>query len=90
MSKIIISLTQFGANEYNCGAYGVNAYGQCEVTSGNSGNNGNGNGNPLDSLADTGYDVLIPIFLGISLLVAGTILGVKKLLRRRVQSKLGQ
>jgi hypothetical protein len=56
--------------EYNCGTYGSGNYqGVCGATS--------------TDLADTGYDILLPIFLGISLVVAGAVLLIKRWLRKR-------
>ncbi|HSE60771.1 MAG TPA: hypothetical protein VLA88_00585 [Candidatus Saccharimonadales bacterium] len=56
--------------EYNCGAYGAGDYqGACGTTS--------------TDLADTGYDVLLPIFLAISLIGAGAIYFIKRQLRKR-------
>lgn len=68
-------IKQFAAATYNCGTYGSGAYdeGQCASTGGSTGG----------GLADTGYDVLLPIFLGISLLIAGSILIAKRWLRKR-------
>ncbi|HET9412156.1 MAG TPA: hypothetical protein VFO38_04900 [Candidatus Saccharimonadales bacterium] len=67
-------ITQFAAATYNCGTYGSGAYdeGQCASTGATGG-----------GLADTGYDVLLPIFLGVSLLIAGSILIAKRWLRKR-------
>jgi hypothetical protein len=64
----------FAAAEYSCGSYGAGDYSEGQCTAGT---------NPGGGLADTGYDVLIPIFLGISLLVAGAILVTRRLLRKR-------
>ncbi|HSW81189.1 MAG TPA: hypothetical protein VLG40_02225 [Candidatus Saccharimonas sp.] len=60
--------------QYGCGTYGGGAYDHtgCATTS-----------NPSDSLANTGYDVLIPIFIGIAVVVASGILLVRRILRKR-------
>jgi hypothetical protein len=71
---------QFGvAADYNCGAYGAGTYqnNTCGVSPADSG--------PLGGLANTGYDVLLPIFLGIALVVASAILFTKRWLRKRRQ-----
>ena len=61
--------------EYNCGVYGAGDYqGACGATSSN--------------LADTGYDVLLPIFLGISLVGAGAILVIRRWLRKRAARRI--
>jgi LPXTG-motif cell wall-anchored protein len=65
--------------QYNCDAYGVNAYGECATSTTTPSANANG-------LSSTGYDVLLPIALGIALLIAGAILFFKKL-RRRLQKQ---
>lgn len=55
------------ASAYGSGGYGEESYG----------------GGPLDFLANTGWDVLIPLFLGISLIVAGLVMVARRLARRR-------
>jgi hypothetical protein len=73
---------QFGASaDYNCGTYGAGTYqnSTCGVST--------GSGSPLDGLANTGYDVLLPIFLGVALIIAGAILFTKRWLRKRRQSR---
>lgn len=73
---------QFGASaDYNCGAYGAGTYqnSACGAST--------GSGSPLDGLANTGYDVLLPIFLGVALIVAGAILLAKRWLRKRRQNR---
>ena len=70
------TLKTFAATStYDCGTYSSSAYSQndCGATTGGS-------------LADTGFDVLLPIFLGISLVGAAAILVVKRLIRRRRQA----
>jgi hypothetical protein len=64
--------------EYNCSTYGSGNYGLCDSTSTSS-------GTASDLLANTGYDVLIPLFLGVALVVAGSILLIRRRLRRRKQ-----
>jgi len=61
--------------QYGCGAYGGGAYeqGTCATTS----------SNPVNTLANTGYDVLIPIFIGISIVVATGVLLVRRIMRKR-------
>lgn len=75
-------IQHFGAAaDYNCGAYGAGTY--QNSTCGAS----TGSGSPLDGLANTGYDVLIPIFLGVALIVAGAILFAKRWLRKRRETR---
>lgn len=61
--------------QYGCGTYGGGNYeqGTCAATS----------SNPLDTLANTGYDVLIPIFIGVAIVVASGILLVRRMMRKR-------
>ena len=62
--------------QYSCGAYGADAYNAntCTTTPGTSPGGG--------PLADTGYNVLLPLALGLAILIAGIILLVKRLRRR--------
>lgn len=62
--------------EYNCGAYGAGTYDGACTTGSNSGG----------SLADTGYNILLPLALGLALVVAAAILIVKRLRRRSNKS----
>ncbi len=65
----------FAQSTYNCDAYGSGAYSnQCTATA------------DQGSLVDTGYDVLLPIILGVSLIGASVILVVKRALRKRNQA----
>jgi hypothetical protein len=62
---------------YNCDAYGANAYGECSTASTTA---------PAPSgglLADTGYNVLLPLALGLSIVIASLILLFKTLRRRQ-------
>lgn len=71
---------QLLAAGYSCDAYGANAYGECStITSSPAGSSGN-------FLADTGYDILLPLALGLSIIIAAIILAVKTLRRRAQQS----
>jgi hypothetical protein len=63
--------------DYNCGVYGAGTYqGVCGAST-------------STDLADTGYDVLLPIFLGVSLVVAGAILVIRRWLRKRAARRAG-
>lgn len=74
----ILTSTQFLA-EYGCGAYSAGTYqGACTGTT---------SSNPIDNLANTGYDVLLPIFIGIALLGAGGILLIRRWLRKRERER---
>lgn len=74
MSGTNIPFTYVAAETYSCGTYGANAYGECPATS--------------SDLAGTGYDILVPIFLGISLIVASVVLMVRRALRKRIARNL--
>ena len=67
---------KFGTT-YNCGAYGAGSYNEtnCQTNTGTNGNSG--------GLADTGYDIIIPVALAGALIIAGVILLVRKLLRKK-------
>lgn len=52
-------------------AYGVGSYGEESY------------GGPLDFLANTGWDVLLPVLFGVSLVLAGLYMAVRKVLNRR-------
>lgn len=59
--------------EYGCGTYSSGDYqGACTTAS-------------SDALANTGFDVLIPIFIGASLVFASAVLFVRRALRKRKQ-----
>lgn len=60
--------------EYSCGTYGSSTYNSTTCT-GTSGSGG--------LLADTGYNVLLPLALGAALIIAAAILVVKRIRRRR-------
>lgn len=69
----IVKYTQILA-EYNCGSYSAGSYqGTCSSQSG--------------SLANTGFDVLIPLCLGAALIIASAILFVRRFVRRRQQQR---
>lgn len=72
----LLNVNLLAAAEYSCDAYGAAAYGECVTAS---------TGNPASSnlLASTGYDILLPLALGTSVLIAGIILLVKQALRRK-------
>jgi len=62
--------------QYSCGVYGANTYDSaCTTTTGGGDTNGG-------FLADTGYNILLPVALGAAILIAGAILLVKRLKRR--------
>lgn len=70
------------AADYNCGAYGAGTYqnGICGTSPADS------SGSASGGLAETGYDVLLPIFLGIALVIASAIYFAKRWLRKRRQN----
>lgn len=71
----VLKTTYNFAADYNCGTYGAGTY--QNAACGTSPSTGGG------GLAETGYDILLPIFLGISLVAAGAILVAKRWLRKR-------
>lgn len=64
--------------QYNCGAYGADAYSSNACTTSTDTSGG--------FLADTGYNVLLPLALGAAILIAGVILLVKRLKRKAAKS----
>lgn len=83
--------TFFAAADYNCGSYGVGAYNENEACSTQGGGTGTGGGTNTSAdtntnnggpLANTGFDIIIPIALGVAVIVAAGILVVKKLTRK--------
>lgn len=62
------------ASTYGSGGYGEEAY----------------SSGVLDSLANTGWDVLIPVFAGVSLVAAGVLYFVRRWWRGRRSPKLSQ
>jgi hypothetical protein len=75
---VIIKTSHYLA-EYGCGTYSSGNYqGACVTSTGSS---------PLDTLANTGYDVLIPVFLGAALVFASAVLLMRKFMRKRKQQR---
>lgn len=76
------------AANYSCGTYGGGDFGtSCDAaTAGVSGSPAaNGGAGGLGGLlADTGYNVLLPVALGVAIVVAAGILLAKRLYRRFV------
>ena len=64
------SLTYFGADGFNCDAYGQHAFGEC-ATSTDGG------------LSYTGEMVILPLALGAAIIVASAILLIKKIRRNK-------
>lgn len=62
----------FAAVNYNSDAYGSGAYQEVQGTS-------TGTNTGTDFLANTGYDVIIPVALGLAIVIASVIVLVKKL-----------
>ena len=65
----------FGADQYNCAAYGQYAFGECNAQ-------GAGGG-----LSYTGEIMMVPIALASAIIVASAILLVKKLRRGKLENK---
>ncbi|MBL8158949.1 hypothetical protein JNJ66_00665 [Candidatus Saccharibacteria bacterium] len=92
MGKVLLlHLTSFGAT-YNCGAYGAGAYdsdGACTPTSQTPQSPVTGvvNSGALGGLANTGWNILIPVIFGMAVLFASLILLFKRLRRRRLQAQ---
>lgn len=70
------------AYRYFAQAYGADAYssGSYQVVQGSSTGSAPGGSGPL---ANTGYDVIVPVSLGISIVVASVILLAKKAVRAK-------
>lgn len=64
---------------YSCGTYSSNAYGTCSKTT----TSGSSSNSAVGTLANTGYDILIPLALGVAIIIAGVIYFVKQVMRRR-------
>ncbi len=67
-----ISSAQVFGQAYSCGAYGAGAYGEGGCVAATSG-----------GLADTGYNILLPLALGGALIIAAGILIAKRIIRKR-------
>lgn len=61
---------------YNCDTYGAGSYGECTAAAAENSTD------PGSMLAETGYDVLLPLSLGLAIVIASAVLLVKKLRRR--------
>lgn len=66
--------TYFGADGFNCDAYGQYAYGECAVQGTDTG------------LSYTGEMIILPLALGAAILIASTILLVRKIRRNKKSS----
>lgn len=66
------------SSAYGEGNYNSSTFNGATQTGTNTGNNGGQTG----GLADTGYEIIIPVALGIALVVAGVILLVKRAKRK--------
>ena len=75
----LITIHFLAATNYSCDAYGANAYGQCSTTAANGQSNGG-------LLANTGFDVLLPLSLGLAIVIASLILLVKRVVRSKQQN----
>jgi len=70
------------AQEYNCDAYGAGDYNECNGTAGAStGGTTQPSSGETGPLANTGYDIIVPIALGIAVVGASAVMLVKKLRR---------
>lgn len=79
---INISLSDFAVADYNCGSYGSGNFGETQCETSRQTTNSTTNGSQSGYLADTGYDILIPLALGGALIVASIILIIRKFVRR--------
>jgi len=75
------------ADNYSCDAYGASAYGECTTQSTSPQNPGTGTGTDTGGgmLGNTGYQIIIPLAIAGALIIAGIILIVKKVLRKKKQ-----
>ena len=92
----ISSLYYVAAATYNCGAYGAGNFGNnaaCSTvpnppvsgggsTGGEAGTSTGTNGGATGILADTGYNVLLPVAFGAAVIIAALILLAKRLFRK--------
>jgi hypothetical protein len=62
--------------DYNCGAYGAGTFGTCSTTRTGTGSSGG-------ILADTGYNVIVPVALAAAVIIACTIYLVRRMRRNR-------
>ena len=67
------SFTVLAAADYSCDTYGSGDYGNCNGSS------------QTGTLPDTGYDILLPLALGVSLIVASGIYFVRKFLLKKAR-----
>jgi len=79
MKYINIYLAQANSS-YNCGVYGAGTYNsnECNASTdagGSAANNG--------TLADTGYDIILPVALAVSIIVAAIIYTIRQIRRRK-------
>lgn len=71
LSPALAPLSQFAA-EYDCGAYGVDAYNSAKSCAEITGSSADG------GLAFTGADVMLPLGLGIVLIVSSIVMIVRR------------
>lgn len=69
---MIYTYKTFAASTYNTSTYGEGAYQEVQGASTTTGTN-------PTLLANTGYDVIIPISLGLAIVIASAVVLVKKL-----------
>lgn len=70
------------AANYSCDAYGASGYSQCATTTSSASDTSGVAG----LLANTGYDILIPIALALAVIVASIIYLIKQLRVKRAAS----
>lgn len=69
------------AADYDCNAYGSSTYSNADCNT--TANTPSGGG----LLSDTGYNVIIPVALGLAIIFASIVLLVTRFLRHRAQHK---
>ncbi|HEX6415959.1 MAG TPA: LPXTG cell wall anchor domain-containing protein [Candidatus Saccharimonadales bacterium] len=84
MSEFNIRILTHFAADYDCNAYSQGTFNNnaCATQSADGGSTA-----PSGGLADTGYDVIIPVALGLALVIAGGILLVKRMKRKIASNK---
>lgn len=72
--------------EYNCGAYGANAYNTSEVCSATTTTSGGTSNTSGGDLAKTGLDVAVPLASGLLLIVVAVALFIRNIRGQRATS----
>lgn len=80
----LMTIYYLAVAEYSCGSYGAGSYNNSESCTTDTNSGGGTTQAPVantstgGTLASTGYDVVIPVALGLAILVAAAVLAIKK------------